>query len=71
MPYKLEPSADRKEPRPPYFHDGSARDLAAVVAFYETRFAIGLTADQKEDLAAFLAALRTKVSAARCGKAEC
>lgn len=43
--------------RPPYFHDGSAKDLPAVVDFYNTRFAIGLTNSEKADLVAFLASL--------------
>lgn len=43
--------------RAPYFHNGSAPDLASVVEFYDTRFAIGLTAEEKSDLAAFLGAL--------------
>lgn len=43
--------------RAPYFHNGSAKDLATVVAFYNARFAIGLTADQQADLVAFLQAL--------------
>lgn len=43
--------------RPPYFHDGSAPDLAAVVEFYNTRFSIGLTDAEKADLVAFLATL--------------
>jgi hypothetical protein len=43
--------------RAPYFHNGSAKDLATVVAFYEARFAMGLTADQQADLVAFLQAL--------------
>ncbi len=43
--------------RPPYFHDGSAADLPAVVDFYNTRFSIGLTDQEKADLVAFLAAL--------------
>ena len=43
--------------RPPYFHDGSAADLNAVVDFYNNRFNIGLTAQEKADLAAFLSAL--------------
>ncbi|MGH7294037.1 MAG: hypothetical protein ACRELB_03845, partial [Polyangiaceae bacterium] len=43
--------------RAPYFHNGSAKDLATVVAFYQTRFAMGLTADQQADLVAFLQAL--------------
>jgi cytochrome c peroxidase len=43
--------------RPPYFHNGSAGDLATVVDFYDQRFAIGLSAQDKADLSAFLAAL--------------
>lgn len=43
--------------RPPYFHDGSAANLAEVVEFYNNRFSIGLTAEEKADLVAFLAAL--------------
>jgi cytochrome c peroxidase len=43
--------------RAPYFHNGSARTLAEVVTFYDTRFHIGLTAQEKADLVAFLAAL--------------
>ncbi len=43
--------------RAPYFHNGSARDLAAVVDFYDARFGLQLTAQQKADLIAFLRAL--------------
>jgi cytochrome c peroxidase len=43
--------------RPPYFHDGSAKDLPTVINFYNTRFAIGLTDGEKADLVAFLASL--------------
>jgi hypothetical protein len=43
--------------RPPYFHNGSAKDLAAVVDFYDQRFAIGLSAKDKRDLVAFLRTL--------------
>ena len=43
--------------RPPYFHDGSATDLSAVVDFYNGRFSIGLTDQEKSDLIAFLASL--------------
>lgn len=43
--------------RPPYFHDGSAADLNAVVDFYNSRFNIGLTESEKADLVAFLSAL--------------
>ena len=43
--------------RAPYFHNGFAADLEAVVEFYDTRFKIGLTKQEKADLAAFLRAL--------------
>jgi hypothetical protein len=43
--------------RAPYFHDGSAQDLNAVVEFYRGRFAIGLTDQEHQDLVAFLASL--------------
>jgi hypothetical protein len=43
--------------RAPYFHNGSAATLRDVVDFYNTRFAIGLTAQEKTDLVAFLRSL--------------
>ena len=43
--------------RPPYFHNGSANDLGAVVDFYNQRFGIGFTEQEKTDLVAFLKAL--------------
>lgn len=43
--------------RAPYFHDGSAETLDDVVDFYDTRFNIGLTEREKDDLVAFLSAL--------------
>ncbi len=43
--------------RAPYFHDGSARSLADVIEFYDTRFHVGLTGREKADLLAFLQAL--------------
>ncbi len=43
--------------RAPYFHNGSANDLQAVVDFYDTRFGIGFTAQEKSDLIAFLRTL--------------
>jgi len=43
--------------RAPYFHNGSAATLADVVEFYNQRFNIGFTDQQKADLAAFLSAL--------------
>ena len=42
---------------PPYFHDGSARDLLAVVDHYNHLFALNLTAAQKADLVEFLKSL--------------
>ncbi|HET7697077.1 MAG TPA: hypothetical protein VFK57_15300 [Vicinamibacterales bacterium] len=41
----------------PYFHDGSAPDLLAVVNHYDALFALGLTAEQKADLVEFLKSL--------------
>jgi hypothetical protein len=43
--------------RAPYFHNGFAADLAAVVNFYDERFNIGFSACEKADLVAFLRAL--------------
>jgi cytochrome c peroxidase len=43
--------------RAPYFHNGSAQDLPAVVDFYNQRFEIGLTGQEIDDLVAFLRAL--------------
>jgi hypothetical protein len=43
--------------RAPYFHNGSAKDLNEVVRFYDERFGIGLTEQEKADLVAFLKAL--------------
>jgi cytochrome c peroxidase len=42
---------------PPYFHDGSAPDLLAVVNHYDRLFALGLTDRQKADLVEFLKSL--------------
>jgi mono/diheme cytochrome c family protein len=42
---------------PPYFHDGSAKDLLAVVNRYNTRFSLGLSERQKTDLVEFLKSL--------------
>ena len=42
---------------PPYFHDGSAPDLLAVVNHYNHQFALNLTATQKADLVEFLKSL--------------
>ena len=43
--------------RAPYFHNGSAQDLHAAVDFYDQRFSLGLTQDEKDDLVAFLRTL--------------
>jgi len=43
--------------RAPYFHNGSARSLADVVTFYDVRFGLQLTEQDKADLEAFLSAL--------------
>ncbi|MFI5006160.1 MAG: c-type cytochrome [Solirubrobacterales bacterium] len=39
---------------PPYFHDGKAANLGAVVDHYDTTLKLKLTADQKKDLVEFL-----------------
>jgi cytochrome c peroxidase len=43
--------------RAPYFHNGSAATLEEAIDFYDVRFTIGLTAQEKQDLVAFLRAL--------------
>jgi hypothetical protein len=43
--------------RAPYFHNGSAATLLDVVNFYDQRFGIGFTKQQKTDLVNFLNAL--------------
>lgn len=43
--------------RAPYFHNGFAATLEEVVNFYDTRFTLGLTAQEKADLVAFLRSL--------------
>ena len=42
---------------PPYFHDGSAANLGAVVDHYDKVFSLGLTAQQRADLIEFLKSL--------------
>jgi mono/diheme cytochrome c family protein len=42
---------------PPYFHDGSAPDLLAVVNHYNSLFRLGLKDNQKADLVEFLKTL--------------
>jgi cytochrome c peroxidase len=43
--------------RAPYFHNGSAATLADVVTFYDLRFGLGFTEQEKQDLVAFLRSL--------------
>lgn len=43
--------------RAPYFHNGSARSLEDVLDFYDKRFKIGFTDEEKKDLIAFLNSL--------------
>ena len=43
--------------RAPYFHNAFANDLPEVVTFYNTRFSIGLTQQEQDDLVAFLKTL--------------
>ena len=43
--------------RPPYFHDGQARTIDAVIRYYERRFDLGLSHRERFDLEAFLGAL--------------
>jgi cytochrome c peroxidase len=43
--------------RAPYFHNGSAAALGDVVDFYDTRFGVGFTQQEKRDLVAFLKSL--------------
>jgi cytochrome c peroxidase len=42
---------------PPYFHDGSAADLQAVVNHYDALFTLRLSDRQKADLVEFLKTL--------------
>jgi hypothetical protein len=43
--------------RAPYFANGSARDLSELVDFFDRRFKIGLTGQEKQDLVNFLSIL--------------
>ncbi len=43
--------------RPPFFHNGSAPDMATMVNFYNVRFNIGLSQQDQTDLINFLNAL--------------
>jgi hypothetical protein len=42
---------------PPYFHDGSAPDLLAVVEHYDNLFGLNLTSAGKADLVEYLKSL--------------
>jgi cytochrome c peroxidase len=43
--------------RSPYFHAGAAKDIKTLVNFYNARFSIGFTEQEKRDLIAFLESL--------------
>lgn len=43
--------------RAPYFHNGSADTLEEVIDFYNKRFNVGITPQERRDLVAFLKAL--------------
>ncbi len=43
--------------RAPYFHNGAARNLKELIEFYNLRFQMNLTSDEKEELIAFLNSL--------------
>ena len=43
--------------RAPYFHNGAAANLLEVVNFYNQRFQMNLTPQQKAELVAFLNSL--------------
>jgi cytochrome c peroxidase len=51
------PSLRGLETHSPYMHNGSSGDLLDIINFYDTRFSIGLTPQEKEDLKVFLQAL--------------
>jgi cytochrome c peroxidase len=44
-------------PRAPFFHNGSAATLMDAVNFYDTRFNLHLSEQDKDDLVAFLRTL--------------
>jgi cytochrome c peroxidase len=43
--------------RAPFFHNGAARDIGEVVSFYDQRFQMNLSEEEKSQLAAFLHSL--------------
>jgi len=51
------PSLRGLETHSPYMHNGFSGDLLEVIDFYDKRFSIGLTAQEKDDLTVFLQAL--------------
>lgn len=51
------PSLRGLETHSPYMHNGLSGDLLDIINFYDTRFSIGLTPQEKEDLKVFLQAL--------------
>ncbi len=51
------PSLRGLETQSPYMHNGFSGDLMDILDFYDTRFQIGLTEAEKEDLRAFLVTL--------------
>jgi cytochrome c peroxidase len=51
------PRLDGLASRAPYFHNGNAASLSQLVQFYDTRFSIGLSAQDKQDLINFLNSL--------------
>jgi cytochrome c peroxidase len=51
------PRLDGLAARPPYFHNGNAASIAKLIDFYDARFSIGLSAQDKTDLENFLNSL--------------
>ena len=43
--------------RAPYFHNGAARDLNELIEFYNQRFQMNLTYQEKQEFIAFLNSL--------------
>ena len=51
------PSLRGLETHSPYMHNGFSDELLDSINFYDTRFSIGLTSQEKNDLKVFLQAL--------------
>lgn len=51
------PSLRGLETQSPYMHNGVSGDLLDILDFYDNRFQIGLSEQEKEDLALFLTTL--------------